>query len=122
MSQEDARSFLERLEGDAALRQAVANAIESHDAERLVAVSAQHGLSFTPSELEGAWKERERSAGKGELSKAELERVAGGLGEALPSGAENLHSIVSEVESNRRGKEQLRLAQRYLEAYKMAVE
>jgi predicted ribosomally synthesized peptide with nif11-like leader len=75
MSREDARSFLTRLERDVAFRQSITKALQGHDAERLVGIGAEHGLSFTASELADAADEKRPES---ELSDAELETVAGG--------------------------------------------
>jgi predicted ribosomally synthesized peptide with nif11-like leader len=78
MSRQDAQSFLERLQHDAALRQAATKAIEARDTERLIAVGAEQGLSFTVIELARAWSEMQHPSGGGELTEKELESVAGG--------------------------------------------
>jgi predicted ribosomally synthesized peptide with nif11-like leader len=84
MSREDAQSFLKRLEHDAVLRQAATKAAEGDDAPRLIAVGAEHGLSFTASELVAAVDERSLAVERGDLGDAELESVAGGLTQFSP--------------------------------------
>ena len=78
MSQEDARSFLERVANDPEVHRLVSAAAQSRDAERVVTIGAQHDLRFTASELDEAVIEQSFGPGKAELSDAQLEAVAGG--------------------------------------------
>ena len=78
MSRQDARSFVERVANDAEFRRLVSPAAETRDAERVIAVGAEHGLRFTASELDEAVNEQRFGHGTGELSDRQLEGVAGG--------------------------------------------
>ena len=78
MSREDARSFVERVANDAEFRRLVSPAAETRDAERVIAIGAQHNLRFTASELDEAANEQRFGAGTRELSDSQLEGVAGG--------------------------------------------
>ena len=81
MSREHARSFLEQMEKDPALRQSAAKAGAGHFAERLIALGAERGLSFSESELLELCNEA--PAGKsGELDDTDLKQVAGGVSKA----------------------------------------
>ncbi len=77
MSREHARSFLEQLEKDQVLRQAAAETGADHFAERLTALGAERGLSFSESELLAACDEGSATK-SGELDDTDLEHVAGG--------------------------------------------
>jgi predicted ribosomally synthesized peptide with nif11-like leader len=79
MSREDAKSFLGLLERDPALLRAATEATRGHEADRLIAVGAQRGLSFTMMDLATAWRELHPIGRSGELGDAELEKVSGGL-------------------------------------------
>ena len=79
MSQEDARSFLERVANDPEVRRLVSAAAQARDAERLVAIGAQHDLRFSTRELDEAVNEQHFGRGARELSDSQLEGVAGGF-------------------------------------------
>jgi predicted ribosomally synthesized peptide with nif11-like leader len=79
MSREDAQSFLQRLQEDSAFRRTVSGAAGGDDAQSLIAVAADHGLTFTAGELVAALKAQPSGTRLGELSDAELKGVAGGL-------------------------------------------
>ena len=85
MSQVDAKSFLERVTKDEAFRREVMSKLQE-DAERtpqqLIHLGAQHGLTFTETELVDAWEESQ-STDQRALSDSELDGVTGGT-KALP--------------------------------------
>jgi predicted ribosomally synthesized peptide with nif11-like leader len=85
MSQVDAKSFLERVTRDPGLRQAAVTELEGKTEstpQRLIELGAQHGLTFTETELVDAWKEFQ-STDQRALSDSELDGVTGGT-KALP--------------------------------------
>jgi predicted ribosomally synthesized peptide with nif11-like leader len=79
MSREDALSFLQRLQQDPAFRNVVSGAAGGDDAQSLITVAADHGLTFTAGELVAALKAQPSGTRLGELSDAELKGVAGGV-------------------------------------------
>ena len=102
MSKADAQSFIERMDRDESLQRAATAALgQQGDApmKSLIALGAQHGMTFDAEELIVAWDGRSQSTGSAELGDAELDRVAGGLG--------SVGSFLSQVQS-------------YFEAYNQA--
>ena len=88
MSQADAKSFLERVVRDPALRQAAMTELGGKTAptsRRVIELGGRHGLIFNEAELRTAWEEQQRSMGGSEVSgaeldDAELDSVSGGVG------------------------------------------
>ena len=80
MSQVDAKSFLERVTRDPGLRLAAVTELEGKtgsNSQRLIELGAQHGLTFTETELVDAWKEFQ-STDQRALSDSELDGATGG--------------------------------------------
>ena len=83
MSQADAKSFLERVTKNEAVRRDVMSKLqESAEStpQQLIQLGAQHGLTFTETELADAWKESQ-STDQRALSDSELDGVTGGTSE-----------------------------------------
>ena len=80
MSQVDAKSFFERVTKNEAVRRDVMSKLQE-SAERtpqqLIQLGAQHGLTFTETELVDAWEESQ-STDQRALSDSELDGVTGG--------------------------------------------
>jgi predicted ribosomally synthesized peptide with nif11-like leader len=81
MSQVDAKSFLERVTKNEAFRREVMSKLqegaEGTPQQLLIHLGAQHGLTFTETELVDAWEESQ-STDQRVLSDSELDGVAGG--------------------------------------------
>jgi predicted ribosomally synthesized peptide with nif11-like leader len=81
MSQVDAKSFLERVTKNEAFRREVMSKLqegaERTPQQQLIHLGAQHGLTFTETELVDAWEESQ-STDQRALSDSELDGVAGG--------------------------------------------
>jgi predicted ribosomally synthesized peptide with nif11-like leader len=78
MSVENVKSFYKRLEEDEEFRAEIAKdeTLKDLDIGKLVTVASKDGYEFTETDFEKAKEEY----GDTELSEAELEKVAGGLG------------------------------------------
>jgi hypothetical protein len=82
MSQADAKSFVDRMGADEALRRDLIGELEGGSeisSQRLAALGARHGLTFTVAELDGALAEW-RKTNQAELSESALQAVSGGMG------------------------------------------
>ena len=80
MSQVDAKSFLERVTKNEAFRREVMSKLQEgaeRNPQQLIQLGAQHGLTFTETELVDAWEESQ-STDQRALSDSELDGVAGG--------------------------------------------
>jgi predicted ribosomally synthesized peptide with nif11-like leader len=81
MSVENVRSFYRRLEEDEEFRTEIAKdeTLKDLDMGKLITVATKHGYEFTEADFDKAKEEFSAT----ELSKAELEKVAGGIGFGL---------------------------------------
>ena len=80
MSQVDAKSFLERVTKNEAFRREVMSKLQEgaeRNPQQLIQLGAQHGLTFTETELVDAWEESQ-STDQRALSDSELDGVTGG--------------------------------------------
>jgi predicted ribosomally synthesized peptide with nif11-like leader len=98
MSQDHAKSFVERVTRDPDLRQAAMTELEktASSPQSLIDLGARHGLRFNEAELRTAWEEQRQAIGKGELSDAELDGVAGG-GSMLSTALANTVKAIGEA-------------------------
>ena len=81
MSQTDARSFVERIAEDEALRRDVIGALNGNAekaAQEMIELGSRQGLSFTTAEIGEAVAEWQRNH-PAELSESALEAVSGGI-------------------------------------------
>lgn len=80
MSQVDAKSFLERFTKNDAFRREVTSKLQEgaeRTPQQLIQLGAQHGLTFTETEIVDAWEESQ-STDQRALSDSELDGVIGG--------------------------------------------
>jgi predicted ribosomally synthesized peptide with nif11-like leader len=98
MSQQEARTFLERFATDDTLRREVLKTLEG-DGEaspsRLVQLGAGQGLTFTVEELAEAWQAW-RKSGVAELTDRDLDAVAGGI-DQVEFGLQVLQQVLNKL-------------------------
>ncbi len=103
MSQVDAKSFLERVTKNEAFRREVMSKLQEgaeRTPQQLIHLGAQHGLTFTETELVDAWEESQ-STDQRALSDSELDGVTGG---ALKMRCPNYWKRLSRAKSSKRSR------------------